>query len=110
MEQGMAMANAPTKIAGLSNPGVIIQSKKPPRMGRAKPSDRPHNTTHFMLFRNGPSVRNKIAPMRATKKKRSTTRPWAALILPLGRIITSRGPQVNRLQTPNLFKKLMVIA
>jgi hypothetical protein len=109
IELGTPMASAPTKIAGLSNPGVIIQSKKPPRAGRAKPRNRPHSTVRFTLFRRPPSLCNKTVPMRATRKKRSTTRPWSELTLPVGRTITRTGPQVNRLQSLRLFKKLMAI-
>jgi hypothetical protein len=110
MELGIAMASAPTKIAPLSNPGVTIQSKKPPSAGIANPKAKPYNTFRHTLFCSPTNQYNKIVPTKGNKKRRNITNTWSPLTLPLERTSTSTGTQVNRLQTPKLFKKLVVIA
>jgi hypothetical protein len=103
------MISAPTNIAGLSNPAVIIQSKKPPSAGIANPKAKPHNTFRHAFFCSPTNQYKKIVPTRGSKKKKNITNNWSPLTLPLERTSTSTGTQVNRLQTPQLFRKLVVI-
>jgi hypothetical protein len=105
----MAMISAPTKIAGLSNPGVIIQSKKPPSAGIANPKTKPYNTLRHTLFCSPTNRYNTIVPTKGNKKRRNITKNSSPLPPRLERTSTSTGTQVNRHQTPKLFKKLVVI-
>ena len=105
----MLRISAPTKIAGLSNPGVIIQSKKPPSAGIANAKAKPYSTFRRALFCSSTNQYNKIVPTKGNKKTRNITNSWSPLTLPLERTSTSTGTQVNRLHTPKLFRKLAVI-